>query len=637
MQDSPDEISLDDMTSSASSESEGQPSLVAGTTVIKSYLKTLPLKPGVYRMLDADQTVLYVGKAKALKNRVASYTRPNGLSTRIARMVAQTRSMVFIETHTEAEALLLEANLIKKLKPRFNVLLRDDKSFPYVLIRTDHPWAQLTKHRGKQKDNGHYYGPFASAGAVNQTLNTLQRVFLLRSCSDSVFNNRTRPCLLYQIKRCSGPCVDRIDPASYGQLIKDADAFLRGRETGIQKRLAADMQKASDNLEFERAAALRDRLQALTKVQQHQNINMRTVGDADVVALYQRDGQTCIQVFFYRAGRNWGNRAYFPRHDKSDTVEAILAAFLTQFYDNKPAPGSIIVSHMPEVLGLMEEAFTLKAGYKVKIHLPQRGEKKNLIDDALRNAEAALLRRQAETSSQLKNLRALSDIFDMESPPTRIEVYDNSHIQGQNATGAMIVAGPEGFQKNAYRKFNIKDTEAQPGDDFAMMREVFYRRFARAIKEDPDKKSGNWPDLVLIDGGRGQLNTVMAVVEELGVQDVTFVGISKGLDRDAGREQFHMPDRNTFMLKDGDPALYFLQRLRDEAHRFAIGTHRNKRSKDIQKSPLDDVPGIGGKRKKALLHHFGSAKEVANAGIEDLKAVEGISAAIAQTIYDYFH
>jgi excinuclease ABC subunit C len=612
-------------------------SFAVGAAIIKKNLKTLSNKPGVYRMLGENEKVLYVGKAKDLTKRVQSYTRQSGLSNRIARMVSATKSMVFIETHTEAEALLLEANLIKTLKPSFNVLLRDDKSFPYILLRTNHPWVHLTKHRGAKKKDGKYFGPFASAAAVTRTLNTMQRVFLLRTCTDTVFDNRSRPCLLFQIKRCSGPCVDRISKQDYSQLVDQAVAFLEGRETSIQKGLAEAMETASETQEYEKAAGLRDRLSALTQVQSHQNINARHVGNADIIAAHQIGGQTAIQVFFYRVGQNWGNHAFFPRHDKDEPLDKIIAAFISQFYDNKPAPGEIIVSTLPEDTDLMAEALSLKADRKVKINQPKRGERKALMMDAVANAKSALMRHLAEKSSQTKLLDGVKDLFELDNPPNRIEVYDNSHISGTNALGAMIVSGPDGFQKNAYRKFNIKNPDTAPGDDFAMMREVLTRRFKRLVKEDPDRTNGMWPDVILIDGGKGQLSTVMDVAQDLGVDDLCFVGISKGPDRNAGREQFHMPGRETFMMEANHPVLYFLQRLRDEAHRFAIGSHRSKRAKTIKKSALDQVPGIGAKRKRALLNHFGSAKEVENAGLEDLKAVDGISEAMAENIYDYFH
>ncbi len=612
-------------------------SLESGLTTIRTELKSLPPSPGVYRMLDHRGEVLYVGKAKNLRNRVRSYTRPGGLTNRILRMVAATRSMVFITTHTEAEALLLESNLIKKLKPRFNILLRDDKSFPYILIRDQHQWPQITKHRGARSKKGDYFGPFASAGAVNRTLNTLQRVFLLRSCSDSVLQNRTRPCLLYQIKRCSAPCVEEIPAADYAALVGDAKAFLKGRDVGIQKRLARKMQRASDALEYETAAALRDRLKALTSIQSHQSINARHVGDADVVAIYREAGQTCIQVFFFRAGQNWGNRAYFPRHEKDEPPEKIIGAFLGQFYDNKPPPRNILVNVTPQARGLLEEAFSVRAERKVAIARPRRGEKRAIIEEAEKNAEGALRRRLAESSSQARLLDGVAEVFGLEARPERIEVYDNSHISGSNPVGALIVADADGFRKNAYRKFNIKGDKVAPGDDYAMMRQVMSRRFSRLAREDPARERGGWPDLVLIDGGRGQLNAATGALAELGIEDMVLVGVSKGPDRDAGRERFHMAGRKSFSLREGDAVLYFLQRLRDEAHRFAIGSHRARRRKAIQSSPLDQVPGVGARRKKALLHHFGSARAVAGGGLKDLEAVDGISRALARAIYDHFH
>ena len=617
---------------------ETQPgSLETGVATVRAQLKTLSSAPGVYRMLDHKGEVLYVGKAKNLKNRVRSYARPNGLTNRIMRMVAATRSMVFITTHTEAEALLLESNLIKKLKPRFNILLRDDKSFPYILIRDQQDWPQITKHRGARSKKGDYFGPFASAGAVNRTLNTLQRVFLLRSCSDSVLQNRTRPCLLYQIKRCSAPCVGKISADEYAAMVGDAKSFLGGRDVGIQKRLAGKMQQASDALEYETAAALRDRLKALTNIQSHQSINARHVGDADVMAIYREAGQTCIQVFFFRAGQNWGNRAYFPRHEKDEPLEKIMGAFLGQFYDNKPSPRHILVNVTPEARGLLEEAFGVRAERKVRITQPRRGEKRAIIEEALKNAEGALRRRLAESSSQARLLDGVAETFGLEARPRRIEVYDNSHISGSNPVGAMIVADAEGFRKNAYRKFNIKGNDFTPGDDYAMMRQVMSRRFSRLAREDPARERDGWPDLVLIDGGRGQLNVALETLADLGIEDVMLVGVSKGPDRDAGRERFHMPGRKSFSLREGDAVLYFLQRLRDEAHRFAIGSHRARRKRAIHLSPLDQVAGVGSHRKKALLHHFGSAKAVSAAGLRDLEAVSGISKTLAQIIYDHFH
>ena len=611
--------------------------LKSGFEIIRDSLKTAPAAPGVYRMIDRRGEVLYVGKARNIRKRVTSYAQPARLTMRLAKMVSLTRSMMFVTTHTEVEALLLEANLIKRLRPPFNIILRDDKSFPYILLRADHDWAQITKHRGAQKRRGHYYGPFASAGAVNRTLNTLQRVFLLRSCSDSVFENRSRPCLLYQIKRCSAPCVDRISKPDYAALVADARAFLEGRSTAIQEKLSAAMQAASDALAFETAAAYRDRLKALAHVQHHQGVNAAGLGDADVIAATEKAGQTAIQVFFYRSGQNWGNRAYFPRHDKAETLADVLAAFIGQFYDNKPPPRSLLVNLLPTKHHLLAEALSLKADRKVTIARPQRGEKRALIEAAERNAIEALDRRLAESSSQAKLLGQLADVFDLDGPPRRIEVYDNSHIAGANAVGAMVVAGPDGFEKGQYRKFNIKTRELAPGDDYAMMREVMTRRFSRLMREDADRAGGHWPDLVLIDGGRGQLNAVLEVTGELGVEDVALVAVSKGPDRNAGREHFHLPGGREFSLKPGNPVLYYLQRLRDEAHRFAIGSHRARRKKTAVQSPLDGIAGIGAKRKKALLHRFGSARGVAQAGVKDLEAVDGISRTMAQAIYDHFH
>jgi len=616
----------------------GKADLKTGIAAIKQAAKSLSRGPGVYRMIDSAGDVIYVGKARNLKNRVTSYTQPNRLTARLMRMVAETRSMTIVTTHTEAEALLLEANLIKKFRTRYNVLLRDDKSFPYILLRQDTEWPQIMKHRGAQRREGHYYGPFASAGAVDRTLNTLQRVFLLRSCRDSVFKNRTRPCLLYQIKRCSAPCVDRIDSKGYAALVEDARNFLDGKSSDIQKRLSEEMQAASDALDFERAAGLRDRLRALAHVQSHQSIHADGVDDADVIALARKGGVTCIQVFFYRNGQNWGNRAFFPRHEKDDSDGHVLSAFIAQFYENKSAPPQVFVSLGLEDKPLLEEALTARADRKVTLLHPQRGAKKSLLETVERNAKDTLDQRLAETGTQARLLRSLADLFEMDEPPQRIEIYDNSHIMGTNAVGAMVVAGPEGFMKNAYRKFNIRSEELVPGDDFGMMREVMQRRFARLIKEDPDKKNGTWPDLLLIDGGKGQLSSVMEILEDLAIADeITVVAISKGPDRNAGREQFHQPGRPTMQLEPGSGALYFLQRLRDEAHRFAIGSHRAKRAKTMRTSSLDEVPGIGPSRKRALLSHFGTAKSVSKAGLKDLEAVEGISKKVAQTIYDHYH
>lgn len=612
-------------------------SLPKGIAVIKNKLKTLPATPGVYRMLNAGGDVLYVGKAKNLKNRVTSYTRPQGAVHRIQRMIAETRAMEFITTHTEADALLLEANMIKEMKPRYNVLLRDDRSFPYILLRTDTPWPQITKHRGARNKKGEYFGPFASASAVNHTLNTLQKIFLLRTCTDATLKGRTRPCLLFQIKRCAAPCTARVSECDYQKLVDDARAFLAGKSTRIQQNLAASMQSASDGLDFEEAARLRDRLKALTTIQAHQNINATSVGDADIIAIHAAGGQSCVQVFFYRGGQNWGNRAYFPRHDKSEIEADILDAFIAQFYDNKPAPRMILTNIAPTSAALLEEALGHRAGHRVKITSPSRGEKRALLHEAALNAKGALDRRLAENASQLSLMGELADLFDLDATPSRIEVYDNSHIQGTNAIGAMIVADREGFRKSAYRTFNIKGADVTPGDDIAMMKEVLTRRFKRLQKDDPDMKGADWPDLVLIDGGKTQLGAVMDVMHELGLSDLPVASISKGPDRHAGREQFHMEGRDSFTLPPDHPVMYFLQRLRDESHRFAIGTHRAKRIKSLKSSRLDEIPGIGAGRKRALLHHFGSAKAVEEAGIKDIEAVSGISKTIAQNIYDFFH
>ncbi len=609
---------------------------LTGHACIQSYLKTLDGSPGVYRMLDAQNRVLYVGKARNLRNRVSNYAKPSGHSSRIARMISETASMMFLTTRTETEALLLEQNLIKQLKPKFNVLLRDDKSFPNILVAKNHGFPQIKKHRGAKREKGDYYGPFASAGAVNRTLNQLQKVFLLRNCTDATFETRTRPCLLYQIKRCSAPCVDYISAEDYGALVQDAERFLSGRSTHIQEELAGQMQKASEEMEFERAAALRDRIRALTQVQTAQGINPKSVPEADIVALHLEHGQACVQVFFIRANQNWGNRDYYPKTANAAEPE-ILEAFLGQFYGDKEPPRQIILSHGIEDQDLMEGLLSEKAGRKVEIIIPQRGEKMELVAGATRNARESLARKMSETATQGKLLRGLAEAMELDAPPTRIEVYDNSHIQGTNAVGGMIVAGAEGFLRNQYRKFNIRGEELTPGDDFGMMKEVLTRRFKRLLKEDPDRKTESWPDLLLIDGGAGQVSAVAEIMAELGVEDIAMVGVAKGVDRDAGKEEFHRRGKRPFALKHNDPVLYFVQRLRDEAHRFAIGTHRAKRAKSQMKSPLDEVGGIGPKRKKALLLHFGSAKAVARANLADLKAVEGVSAAMAQVIYDHFH
>jgi len=622
----------------------------AGASVISDFVTRLPNSPGVYRMFNAAGDVLYVGKAKSLKKRVTSYTKTGGHSNRIARMIAETAHMEFVRTRTETEALLLEANLIKRLRPRFNVLLRDDKSFPYIVVTDDHPAPAVFKHRGARLKTRDYFGPFASAGAVNRTINAMQRAFLIRTCSDSVFESRTRPCLLYQIKRCSGPCTGEISPEGYGELVKQAKQFLSGKSSRIQESLSAQMQEASEALDFERAAVYRDRLSALSMVQGHQGINPRGVNEADVFAVAQKGGMTCVQVFFFRTGQNWGNRAYFPRADKGLAPEEILSAFLAQFYDDKPCPGLLYVSHTPEDTELLSEALGLHAGHKVTIARPRRGEKLDLVNHAMLNARETLERRLLESSTQIRLLEGVASAFGLEDPPQRIEVYDNSHIMGTNAVGAMIVAGADGFAKNQYRKFNIKNKDLVPGDDYGMMREVLTRRFSRLIKENGlrdsvDEKADNddtgvgvWPDLLLIDGGLGQLNAVMEVMRELGIEDqVAVAGIAKGPDRDAGREKFFMPGKPSFMLPERDAVLYFVQRLRDEAHRFAIGSHRARRKKEMVKNPLDEIEGIGPARKRALLHHFGTAKAVSRAAKDDLKSVEGISGEMAQVIFDFFH
>jgi excinuclease ABC subunit C len=678
--------------------------IAAGVAVLRAALRSVPAGPGVYRMLDRRGDALYVGKARNLRSRVQNYTHPTGLSNRIRRMIAETAALEIVVTHTEAEALLLECNLIKRLMPRYNVLLRDDKSFPLIHITAGHDFPQLSKFRGARTKDGSYFGPFASAGAVNRTLITLQKAFLLRSCSDSVFTNRTRPCLLFQIKRCSAPCVGRIDHASYAALIREAEAFLRGRSGDVRQHLAAEMEQAAEALDFEAAALIRDRIRALSLVQGHQDIHVGGIVDADVIAAYQAGGHTCVQVFFFRGGQNWGNRAYFPSHDRQLPVEEVLTSFVGQFYDNRPKPPLVVLSHPLVDQDLVAEALSL-GGHRVALAVPRRGDKKKLVDRILLTAREALGRRLAESSTQRQLLDGVAAAFGLDGPIARIEVYDNSHIQGTNAVGAMIVAGPDGLMKNAYRKFNIRSAAPRPdphrpiptqqvrgpkagamgpslsrgagegldlvpqeplsritgeggersepgegargealrwepqagGDDYAMMREVFHRRFARALKEDPERERGMWPDLVLIDGGQGQLNTAQAVLADLGIDDVAIAAIAKGPDRNAGRERFFQPGRAPFSLEPRDPVLYFLQRLRDEAHRFAIGTHRARRQKAIGRSPLDEIAGIGAKRKQSLLHHFGSARAVARAGLAELERVGGISKTVAKKVYEYFH
>ena len=632
--------------------------LAAGRAAIARAVKHAPSAPGVYRMFDARGDVLYVGKAKNIKKRVTNYARPTAYDARIARMIAATVAMEFVTTKTETEALLLEANLIKRLRPRFNVLLRDDKSFPYILITSDHWAPQILKHRGARTRPGHYYGPFASAGAVNRTINALQRAFLLRSCSDSFFESRTRPCLLHQIKRCSAPCTREIDFAGYTELVREANAFLSGHSQSVQKELAAAMDNASEALDFEHAAIFRDRLAALSAIQSHQGINPRSIEEADVFAVHQDGGYTGIQVFFFRTGQNWGNRAYFPKADRALEPGEVLSAFIAQFYDDKPPPRLVLVSHDFEERDLLADALTTKAGRKVEVSVPQRGERKELVAHALANAREALARKLADASSQQRLLTAMTETFGLSRAPRRIEVYDNSHIAGTNAVGAMVVAGPEGFRKNQYRKFNIRSTDLTPGDDYAMMREVLQRRFKRLLTESPRPSldaaaaavlSGDmpeadeqaydspWPDLVLIDGGQGQLKAATDTLTEMGVTDVPLVSIAKGMDREAGRETFFMAGKSPFKLPPRDPLLYYVERLRDEAHRFAIGSHRARRKKDIREAGLQEIPGIGPTRKRALLRHFGTVKAIERASLPDLANVPGINAETARKIYEFFH
>jgi excinuclease ABC subunit C len=613
-----------------------------GAALIKDEVSRLPDAPGVYRMIGEDDEVLYVGKAKSLKKRVVQYAQGRFHTNRIAHMVDATRAMVFVTTRTEADALLLEINLIKSLKPRFNVLLRDDKSFPEIMIRRDHDAPQLRKHRGAHAIKGDYFGPFASAWAVNRTLNTLQKAFLLRSCSDSVYESRDRPCMLHQIKRCAAPCTGLVSIPDYQALVDQAEDFLRGKSRAVMATMAKAMEEAAEELEFERAARLRDRIRALSAVAQESQINPETVEEADVVALHVEGGQACVQVFFFRAGQNWGNRAYFPRITGAAEEEGVseeaqaMTAFLGQFYDDKPIPRLILANIEPAECALLSEAFALKSGRKVEINVPKRGEKADLVAHALTNAREALGRKMAEGSAQTKLLAGVCEAFGLEGSPERIEVYDNSHIQGTNAVGGMIVAGPEGFMKGQYRKFNIKSTELTPGDDYGMMKEVLRRRFARLVKEEDEGDSSARPDLVLVDGGKGQLDAALEIMADLGVDDIAVVGVAKGPDRDAGLERFFMPGKTPFMLEPKSPVLYYLQRLRDEAHRFAIGAHRTRRSMDLKKNPLDEIEGVGPGRKKALLHAFGSAKGVGRAGVEDLIKVEGVSQALAERIHAFF-
>jgi excinuclease ABC subunit C len=620
---------------------------LAGAALIKDEVRRLPDKPGVYRMMGEGGEVLYVGKARSLKKRVSQYAQGRFHTQRIAHMVDLTRSMEFVVTRTETDALLLEINLIKSLKPRFNVLLRDDKSFPEIVIRREHPAAQLKKHRGAHTIRGDYFGPFASAYSVNRTLNTLQKAFLLRSCSDSVYESRTRPCMLHQIKRCAAPCTGLISIEDYEALVGQAEAFLRGRSRLVMARMAEEMTAAAEAMEFERAAALRDRIRALASVAQEQQINYEAIEEADVFALHAEGGQACVQVFFFRAGQNWGNRAYFPKipqggAEKADEDAHVMGAFLGQFYEDKPIPRLILVSVEPAECGLIAEAFCQKSGRKVEIARPQRGEKRQLVEHALTNAREALGRKMAEGSAQSKLLAGVAEAFGLEAPPERIEVYDNSHIMGTNAVGGMIVAGPEGFQKSQYRKFNIRGADLTPGDDFGMMKEVLKRRFGRLVKEEEEGGPGGRgvdavrPDLVLIDGGMGQVGAVMEIMADLGLDDIPVAGVAKGPDRDAGLERFYIPGKPYFMLEPKSPVLYYLQRLRDEAHRFAIGTHRTRRAIDMRRNPLDEIEGVGPTRKRALLHAFGSASGVARASVEDLAKVDGVSEALAQRIHGHF-
>jgi excinuclease ABC subunit C len=619
--------------------------LAVGHAAIENAVRLAPTSPGVYRMLNAAHDVLYVGKAKNVRKRLSSYARITAVQpARILRMIAATVTVEIISTATETEALLLEANLIKQLRPRFNVQLRDDKSFPYILITGDHWAPQILKHRGAQSRPGRYFGPFASAGAVNRTITALQRAFLVRSCTDAFFESRTRPCLLYQIRRCSGPCTSEIDFPGYTELVREATDFLSGRSRVVKQQLAGEMEKASAELAFETAALYRDRLAALSAIQSQQGINPRTVEEADVFAIHQEGGYSCVEVFFFRTGQNWGNRAYFPRAEKSFTPEEVLAAFLAQFYDDKPPPKLVLLSHKIEESELLADALSVKAGFKVEVSTPQRGEKKELITHALTNAREALGRKLADTATQGRLLQGMVTTLGLPHAPRRIEVYDNSHIQGTNAVGAMIVAGPDGFIKNQYRKFNIKSEGLTPGDDYAMMREVLQRRFKRlvtpaeggAAKADDDSFP-QWPDLVIIDGGRGQLNAVREIFESLGLTRVALLAVAKGPDRDAGRETLFMPDREAIKLEPRDPVLYFIQRLRDEAHRFVIGSHRKLRKKDIREAGLQEIPGIGPSRKRALLHHFGTLKEIERASVADLGKVPGVSAESARKIFEFFH
>ena len=613
-----------------------QPDLERGVAAIRETVATLPARPGVYRMQDARGEVLYVGKARVLRNRVANYAQVDRLPLRLQRMVSQTRGMTIVTTNSEAEALLLEAQLIKRYRPPYNVLLRDDKSFPFILLRAEHDFPRIMKHRGARKAKGNYYGPFASAGSVNTTINALQKLFLLRSCTDSFFARRDRPCLLYQIKRCSAPCVGRIDPAGYAELVAEAKDFLGGKSSAVQRKIEAQMAEAAESLDFERAAMLRDRLRAATFIQGSQAINAEGLGNADIFAMAEQGGHIGVQVFFIRGGQNWGHRAFFPGHTEGLSAEEVLTSFLAQFYEEVPPPRCILVDRELPEADLLAEAFREGAGGKVEISVPQRGDRRRLVEQARRNAVEALERRLAESGTKAKLNRELAEFLELPEPPQRIEVYDNSHIQGANALGAMIVAGPEGFIKGQYRKWNIRS--AQTNDDFAMMREVFQRRFARVQEEDPDRDGGMWPDLVLIDGGKGQMSAARDTLEDIGIEDVPLIAIAKGPHHGReGREVFHFPDGREKMLPVNSPLLFHLQRLRDEVHRFAIGAHREKRSRAITASPLDEIPGIGPARKRALLLHFGTASKVRAASLEDLQRAPGVSAAVAQTVYDFYH
>lgn len=616
--------------------------VATGAAAIQRFHKLAPSTPGVYRMLDSKGTVLYVGKAKNISKRVASYTRGHGHTNRISRMIAATVSMEFVSTATETEALLLEANLIKRFAPRFNVLLRDDKSFPYILITRDHAAPQILKHRGARNRDGDYFGPFAAAGAVNRTLNALERAFLLRSCSNAFYESRTRPCLLFQIKRCSAPCTGEIPLDDYNELVNEAREFLSGKSMAVKEMLAEEMEKSSNALDFERAAALRDRLEALSTIQSHQGVHPRSTANADIFACHQQGGVTCIEVFFIRNFQNWGDRAYYPRADRSLEAGEVLEGFLPQFYENRVAPGCVLLSHDIEDCDLLAEALSTRADHRVEVTVPRRGEKRELVDHALMNARAALGRRLAESSSQTRLLKALAETFGLKAPPRRIEIYDNSHIQGSNPVGVMVVAGREGFEKGQYRKFNIKGDDVAPGDDMGMMREVLRRRFKRLQDESPRTENTGeadspWPDLVVLDGGQPQLSAARETLKDLGIENVAMLGVAKGIDRDAGRETFHMSGREPFRLPPRDPVLYFVERLRDEAHRFAVGSHRGRRKKDIASLGLQEIPGVGPTRKRALLRHFGTLATVESASVGDLRKVPGVSAATAQAIYDFFH